>query len=175
MVPVTFGHPWRSCCFCLEKCPGLWLLVVSLGGVTKAWTPGPSQTFIPGRASIIPGPVGLNGGPRHRRSEPGGAATRALRLVTDPARHPARRARVRECRAGSSVLDACYVILQHSSLRSEAKKFLILLLGIHISQITKRSVLKAFSYTYTSTIYRSLSRAPCINLWNRIVKQWDFT
>jgi hypothetical protein len=64
-----------------------------------------------------------------------------------------------------SVLDACYVILQHSSLRSEAKKFLILLRGIHISQISKGSVLKAISYTFTSTIYRSLSRAPCINLW----------
>jgi hypothetical protein len=108
VVPVTFGHPWRSCCFCLEKCPGLWLLVVSLGGLQRperrARHRRSSRAELPSsRAEIIPGPVGLNGGPRHRRSGPGGAATRALRLVTDAARHAARRARVRGCRAGPVV------------------------------------------------------------------------
>jgi hypothetical protein len=82
MVPVTFGHPWRSCCFCLEKCPGLWLLVVSLGGLQRpkrrARHRRSSRAELPSSwAEIIPGPVGLNGGPRHRRSGPSGAATRA--------------------------------------------------------------------------------------------------
>ncbi len=87
VVPVTFGHPWRSCCFCLEKCPRLWLLVVSLGGLQRPEHRARHRRS--SRAEIIPGPVSLNGGPRHRRSGLGGAATRALRLVTDPARRPA--------------------------------------------------------------------------------------
>jgi hypothetical protein len=152
VVPVTFGHPWRSCCFCLEKCPGLWLLVVSLGRLQRPerWARHRRSS----RAELIPGPVGLNGGPHHRRSGPGGAATRALRLVTDPARHPARRARVRECRAGPGRLS----VTDPSSVMHRRSEF-IYKIYIHISHLSSSGAKASFMSMSTFFLKRGSSKS----------------